>query len=262
MSLRRCSGISLTCFEPLQGRTSRKALVDKSVRSIRTMILALLITAASAASGEPIYGVARAGDGDSLTIGERRIRLFGIDAPEWNQSCKRDSRDWACGQAATEALSKLVTGKQVRCVPVDTDDHGRIVARCTVGGTDINRTMVATGHAVAYRRYSTEYVSAEEAAKGSRRGIWSGSFEAPSDVRHADDQVAPRRTRRSASGLVVPNVSISLQVSGCRIKGNRGSNGWIYHLPGMPYYAQTKAEEMFCSEAAAQSAGYRRAIVR
>jgi hypothetical protein len=46
------------------------------------------------------------------------------------------------------------------------------------------------------------------------------------------------------------------------IKGNRGSNGWIYHLPGMPYYGRTRAEEMFCSEAAAQAAGYRRAKVR
>ena len=46
------------------------------------------------------------------------------------------------------------------------------------------------------------------------------------------------------------------------IKGNRGSNGWIYNLPGMPYYERTKAEEMFCTEAEAQAAGYRRARVK
>jgi hypothetical protein len=48
----------------------------------------------------------------------------------------------------------------------------------------------------------------------------------------------------------------------CVIKGNRGLHGWIYHVPGMPYYAETRAEEVFCSEAAARAAGYRRAIVR
>jgi hypothetical protein len=49
----------------------------------------------------------------------------------------------------------------------------------------------------------------------------------------------------------------------CSIKGNRNRKGqWIYHLPGMPYYAQTRAEEMFCTEAQAQAAGYRRAIVQ
>jgi hypothetical protein len=30
----------------------------------------------------------------------------------------------------------------------------------------------------------------------------------------------------------------------------------------MPYYAQTRPEEIFCTEAEAQAAGYRRAIVR
>lgn len=37
---------------------------------------------------------------------------------------------------------------------------------------------------------------------------------------------------------------------------------WIYHLPGMPYYNATRAEAYFCTEAEAQAAGYRRAIVR
>jgi hypothetical protein len=46
------------------------------------------------------------------------------------------------------------------------------------------------------------------------------------------------------------------------IKGNRGQHGWVYHLPGMPYYEQTHAEEMFCSEAQARAAGYRRARVQ
>jgi hypothetical protein len=49
------------------------------------------------------------------------------------------------------------------------------------------------------------------------------------------------------------------------IKGNRSRRGeWIYHLPSMPYYGygQTRAEDIFCSEAEAQAAGYQRARVR
>jgi hypothetical protein len=46
------------------------------------------------------------------------------------------------------------------------------------------------------------------------------------------------------------------------IKGNRGSHGWIYHVPGMPYYEKTQAEEIFCTEDQARAAGYRRARVR
>lgn len=44
----------------------------------------------------------------------------------------------------------------------------------------------------------------------------------------------------------------------CTIKGNKNSKGEkIYHIPGQQFYDKTNAEEMFCSEADAQAAGYR-----
>lgn len=45
--------------------------------------------------------------------------------------------------------------------------------------------------------------------------------------------------------------------AGYPIKGNNGSNGKIYHLPGDRWYNTTKAEECFNTAAAAQAAGYR-----
>lgn len=108
-----------------------------------------------------------------------------------------------------------------------------------VGMTDINRARVGTGFAVVFRRYSSDYVSAEENAKVNKRGIWSAAFQMPSYFRHSADVPVP--VRKSTS----------------KRKGQ-----WIYHLPGMPYYNQTRPEEIFCSEAEAQAAGYRRAIVR
>ena len=47
----------------------------------------------------------------------------------------------------------------------------------------------------------------------------------------------------------------------CVIKGNIGRNGKIYHLPGQKYYNKTNPEAIFCSEAEAQSAGFRRSRV-
>lgn len=204
-------------------------------------------------------GVARSIDGDSLYVGDREVRLFGIDAPEYHQSCTRDGKPWACGADAAKQLSSLVTGKQVRCDQVDTDEHGRIVARCTAGSVDVNRVMVATGYATAYRHYSMDYVRAEEIAKANKRGLWAGMFEMPSEYRHAREvQIAPQRsTARHAPGSQSrPTVNAP---SSCKIKGNRGKHGWIYHVPGMPYYEQTRAEEIFCTEREAQAAGYRRA---
>ena len=235
---------------------------------MRWLILSLSLTACTPASAAPpVMGVGKAKDGDSLMVGSTEVRLFGVDAPEFDQTCKRDGQAWACGQAAGDKLRSLVTGKQVSCTSMGTDQHERVLGRCTVGTTDINRVMVATGYAVAYRHYSSDYVSAEQSAKLNRRGLWAGTFEMPSDYRHSDEATVQRRSERPqrafSSRPTVSSIRSSPQPYGsCRIKGNQGSNGWIYHLPGMPYYEKTKAEQIFCTEAEAQAAGYRRAIVR
>jgi endonuclease YncB( thermonuclease family) len=223
----------------------------------------LLFLGASPAGAEPLSGIARSIDGDSLMVGSSEVRLHGIDAPEFTQTCMRDGRSWGCGSEAAFQLSKLVDGKQVDCTALGADTHGRTLARCRVGDVDLNRTMVATGYALAYRRYSMNYVSAEDSAKLAKRGLWSGTFELPSQVRHAgDDYVVESPAERSA-GRELPVVSSmrskSRPSSGCRIKGNHSRKGeLIYHLPGMPYYAETRAEQTFCTEAEARGAGYRR----
>ena len=48
-----------------------------------------------------------------------------------------------------------------------------------VGGPELNAWLVSEGWALAYRRYSTDYVAEEQAAKEARRGLWRGEFIAP-----------------------------------------------------------------------------------
>jgi endonuclease YncB( thermonuclease family) len=225
-------------------------------------LLAMLVP--SEVTAASVSGIGRAKDGDSMMVGQTEVRLFGVDAPEFDQSCARSGQTWACGAEAADRLSRLVTGKEVRCSAVSTDQYGRTLGRCTVGTTDINRTVVATGYAVAYRRYSSDYVSAEETAKLNRRGIWAGTFEMPAEYRHeataatSVTSVPGRRARMPSVDRPLPTAS----TGGCVIKGNQGSNGWIYHVPGMPYYSKTRAEQIFCSEADARAAGHRRAKVQ
>lgn len=149
------------------------------------MILLAFAALAAGTQAQPIHGLARAGDGDSLRIGSASIRLEGIDAPEFDQSCTRDGKPWPCGAEAATQLSKLVTGRSIRCDPRGTDDYGRILARCYAGGTDVNRTMVERGYAVAFRKYSSDYVAAEERAKAAKLGMWAGTFEMPSAYRRS-----------------------------------------------------------------------------
>jgi len=227
--------------------------------SLRALCVPLALSIATAASAASLHGLARAKDGDSLMVGDAEVRLFGVDAPEFDQSCKRGGQTWACGSEAADRLSQLVTGKEVRCTSMGTDQHNRTLGRCTVGMTDINRTMVATGYAVAYRRYSSDYNSAEETAKANKRGIWAGTFELPSAYRHDDRPITSKLGAPQLPEVV--RVRPANSIGACNIKGNQGTNGWIYHVPGMPYYAQTRAEQLFCSEAEARAAGYRRAKV-
>lgn len=236
-----------------------------STRMFVPIALAFIAIASVAEAQAPAWGLGRAKDGDSLMVGSVEVRLFGIDAPEFDQTCERAGQNWACGAEAAAQLRRLVTGKDVRCDNVGTDEHGRLLGRCMVGTTDVNRVMVALGYAVAFRRYASDYVSAEESAKAGKRGLWSGTFQMPADYRHAGQ--APVRSKASPSRTADRKVSsgdwAGRARANCNIKGNRNRKGqWIYHVPGMPYYDQTRPEEIFCTEEEARAAGYRRAMVR
>lgn len=126
-----------------------------------------------------VSGSARVIDGDTLVVGSKRVRLFGIDALESDQRCRAEGRSWPCGREATGALAGRIDGSTIACDERTRDDYGRVVAVCRRGGTDLNRWMVAQGWALAYRRYSQDYVAAERTARSSRRGMWRGEFVPP-----------------------------------------------------------------------------------
>lgn len=236
-------------------------MADMLRRHWLTLCAAVLALGAPATVyAQSVFGRASAVDGDSLVVEGKRVRLFGIDAPEFDQTCQKDGAEWACGQTAKEQLAALVSGQRVECQGQGVDQHGRILAICSVGRDELNQIMVEQGWAVAYRQYSDAYVPAELQAKAQRLGIWSSKFALPSDYRHSKLPPEPKLAVQPRATARHPAAPWS---GGCVIKGNRNRRGeWIYHLPGMPYYDQTRAEEMFCTEAEAQAAGYRRAKVR
>ncbi len=133
------------------------------------------------------------------------------------------------------------------CEDLGRDRYERIIARCAVAGEDIESWMVVNGWAVAYRRFSLDYVDEEADAQAARRGIWAGEFVKPWEW---------RRGKRIAANDNAPDQ--------CHIKGNISSKGErIYHVPGGQYYDRTKidpskGERWFCSEAEAVAAGWRK----
>jgi len=127
---------------------------------------------AQAAEQPTVSGLALVHDGDSLRIGGERIRLHAMDAPELGQRCSpAPGRTADCGALARQALERLIAGRTVTCIGRNRDRYERLVATCSVAGTDLGSWMVAEGYAVAYRRFGLDHVASEETARTARRGL-------------------------------------------------------------------------------------------
>tara|TARA_B100001093_G_scaffold325785_1_gene310806 strand:- start:11 stop:478 length:468 start_codon:yes stop_codon:yes gene_type:complete len=144
--------------------------------NLNIIIIILLISSSRILAGE-ISGVPSITDGDTIKISNKRIRFHGVDTPEKKQICIKNFQEYACGIEATDALIKKINGNQVLCKVHDRlDRYKRYVGVCFVRGVNLNRWMVRNGFAVAYRRYSRDYVKDEDYAKKNKLGLWAGSF--------------------------------------------------------------------------------------
>ena len=159
---------------PLPGRLSRRL---RPPWWFAALAAAVVVTAAVErcgvpdAAGRPTWTVRSVHDGDTVTChdtegGTHKIRLLGIDAPEVAQ---------AWGRESSEALSRKVAGRRVAVVSRGYDQHGRLLGTLWIDDRDINREMVAEGHAWVSGRIAPdpELVEAESKARRERRGLWA-----------------------------------------------------------------------------------------
>ncbi len=149
---------------------------------MKKLILAIIIllNLNSKIIASEIYGMPVITDGDTIKILNNKIRLHGIDAPEKNQKCTKNEKEYNCGVVATKALIKKINKNAVKCLTQKRKDrYNRFIGVCFLGKEDLNKWMVRSGHAIAYRRYSKDYILDEEFAKINKFGLWSGSFIKP-----------------------------------------------------------------------------------
>lgn len=143
-------------------------------------LILILVAIALPAHAADLIGQARIVDGDTVEIGDTKIRLHGIDAPEMFQLCKdRRGRSFRCGQSSKDALQSLIGKRLIHCKGKTYDRYGRLVATCYSRGINLSDEIVRQGWALAYRRYSKDYVSAEVEAQDAKRGMWAGEFDEP-----------------------------------------------------------------------------------
>jgi len=164
---------------------------------LRVAILAATAAAAfwlSRGAPERVTGRARIADGDTLQFETVRVRLVGIDAPEFDQQCGEGTAMTSCGRQARDHLRRLAGDRVISCAGDGSDRFGRLLAVCTAGDKELNRAMVRDGWAVA----SDDYFGEEAEARAARRGIWAGSFDSPRQWRRDH----PRDEEVAAGGLV------------------------------------------------------------
>lgn len=137
-----------------------------------------------------IIGSAIAIDGDTIEVDGHRLRRWGIDAPELDQSCTAPSGPYRCGEKAKVYLAGLLRGRTIRCQPwTDVGDDGTVVAFCarSMNGTthpwqlrSLQHDLILEGHAIDYPRYSSgAFAEAQAIAQRSGAGLWVGDFQPP-----------------------------------------------------------------------------------
>lgn len=157
--------------------------MEQKILIFKILVFLLFIFNSPALTQEIIKGNAKVIDGDTIHIGNNKIRLHGIDAPEKNQKCFILNDEWNCGKQSTISLINLINLKKVNCIIIDKDRYSRKIGDCYVDEININKWMVKNGWALAYRNYSAKYIEDEEFAKKNDKGIWQGNFENPWDFR-------------------------------------------------------------------------------
>ena len=122
-------------------------------------------------------------DGDTIRIGDERIRFSGIDAPEIKQTCIYQEIEFKCGEFSKNLLIEKISNQQVNCIRESKDQYGRTLAECFVGKESLSSYLVREGYAFAYRKYSDKFILDEEYAQSKGNCMWSMDFMFPWDFR-------------------------------------------------------------------------------
>jgi len=156
-----------------------------------------------------------------------RVRLLGIDAPEYPKGC--------LSKRAKDRLGELILGKEVTLDGNEKDRFGRRLSWVSVGN-DLSLSIVLAEEGLGVVESTNDergklLSDAQTRATETKRGIWSNEC--------------------------------TNQKSGCVIKGNyhKGTKERVYHVPGCYNYDQininpNESDRWFCTEAEAEAAGF------
>ena len=123
-------------------------------------------------------------DASHLEIAGRRFKLYGVDAPDIDETCNdAQGKEYPCGVDARQALADLVKGGSVSCLPRGPNENDETLGVCSIGTSDLAQAMIDAGWAIADRTRTLYYEKAEEEARVKKQGLWQWQFVPPGDWR-------------------------------------------------------------------------------
>ncbi len=131
-----------------------------------------------------IYGKPRVITGSILRFGRSYVKLYGIDAPDPDQTCAdKNGNSYRCGQKSLIWLQDWLGDKDVVCNAWLSGSDNHKVGVCYADDQDLAAAIVRAGWAVAYTQSTDEYLEYEKSARRNMRGLWNGQFYRPEDWR-------------------------------------------------------------------------------
>lgn len=153
------------------------------LKKIYAILFLVLFCAGESGALPDLYRVTRIVDGDTIEATDGhltfRIRIAGMDAPEWRQRF---------GRQATNRLKRLIGNQKIEIQPIlhKTDRYNRVLGQVFVNGKDVSLMMIEEGMATYFRPFCHDYpadqkfydynplpyIQAEQKALKASRGIW------------------------------------------------------------------------------------------
>lgn len=220
-------------------------------------------------------------DGDTMKVkykGEQRnVRFLLIDAPEMHHKTYGEQ---PFGKEAQQLNRTIIN--EAKTVSIEFDETGdredkydRLLAYVYADGQSVQEQLIESGFVrVGYvynkqAAYLDDYEEAQDKAKSENRGIWQypgyvteRGFVKEKVPNWSVGMKLPESSRQTENKSASSTTKTDDKKDGqsCSIKGNINDKGnKNYFLVGDANYEQVKEEEMFCSEADAKEAGFKRA---
>jgi endonuclease YncB( thermonuclease family) len=203
-------------------------------------------------------GTPAAIDGDTLQIGDKTVRLYGIAAPDIRANHGADAR---------VALDQLIAQRRVQCTEFDRNKDSLVIADCTVGQDDLGEQMLLGGHAAVYRSQinptaqerdlAQRYDAAEAKARDQHLGLWALPTKPVAAVEAPKPEPKPWISRHVIQGWITAAPILVIALIGLALFSWMNGRRWRQNyqqkrLSSTSLLAQILAEVLAIREAAAE----------